>query len=188
MPRLSAIVGLLALGACASSGDGGAPDAGLGPDARILYDGRPGPPDAPPADAPPPDAVVCTGGDLNMVDPASGHCYMAFLTATQWGTARSLCLGLPDGAHLVAIGSLAENTFVRTLVGTRRVWIGANDLVSEMQWVWVTMEPFTAFTYWNGGEPNDDGTEDCAVLLGDVGGRWNDGECGNSLGYVCEQP
>ncbi len=39
---------------------------------------------------------------------------------------------------------------------------------------------------WSTDEPNNSSnTEDCALVF-DSTGLWNDGPCGNSMGYVCE--
>lgn len=54
-----------------------------------------------------------------------------------------------------------------------------------------------AYLNWRSGEPNNDGCnscvigdcsdgEDCGVFSAD--GSWNDAECGNQLGFICETP
>jgi hypothetical protein len=53
-----------------------------------------------------------------------------------------------------------------------------------------------AYQNWRGGEPNNDGCdrcllgcqdgEDCGVFNAD--GTWNDAECDNQLGFICETP
>src|SRR5262249_6451059 len=50
------------------------------------------PVDAQPIDARPLDAPIpCIGGDLQTVDPTSGHCYLLFLTPSNWINARTSC-------------------------------------------------------------------------------------------------
>jgi hypothetical protein len=98
----------------------------------------------------------------------------------------------------VQIDSLAENTFIRTtangLFGNATLHIGGTDQAAEGVWIWDGGDQFwqggaggvtvgNQFANWQGGEPNDDGTEDCAELQGN--GTWNDGGCGDGQRFVC---
>jgi hypothetical protein len=184
------------LTACASAGgeadDDLGDDDGATADAAGFIDARPSADGAPPADAappppPPPDAAPpCTGGNAAMLDPSTGHCLVRVDQVVTWTQARTACQSL--GGHLVSINAAAENDAVAALVGGAVVWIGANDRDDEDSWAWAdTGEPF-AFMQWKNGEPNDDGTEDCATLDGGAAGRWGDTECGGDRPYVCEKP
>jgi hypothetical protein len=169
-------------------------DAGAGTgDAATVADADPVAPDAPvipdatpPTDGPPPDAAPCVEGVSNAVDPATGHCYMAFAPGggVDWIAAVDACAALSPPGHLVTISSAEENAIILPLIGGEP-WLGANDATTEGVWVWVTGEPF-AFQSWASGEPNDgDGGEDCMARR--AGGNWDDKDCGGGRDYICER-
>ncbi len=112
--------------------------------------------------------------------------------------------------HLATIGGSYENGFVRNVGGQADKWIGHTDatVASTLDgfnpttlgaaefgntggqpyppggnrgagWVWVTGEP-VVYRNWNGGEPNDSGSEDAAHIRSD--GLWNDNKAGASIG------
>ena len=150
-------------------------DAGY-PDA-VLVDGAAGPdarPDSVTSDAaPPPDAAPCVGGTDPLVGPA-GECYLFFTDGSNWTNAGASCAALVPPAHLVSIGSAAENTLLQAQLGSAEWWIGFSDGGSEGTFSWSSGEA-TAFTNWRSGEPNNgNGDEDCAVIQGNQGGRWDD--------------
>jgi hypothetical protein len=167
-----------------------------GPDAMVSEPDAV-PPDADPADAivvePPPDApppvdaapLPCEGGDYAGVDTTTGHCYVLFLYSANWWTAQAACASLDPAFHLMTINDWREEDIAWYLAGTGKIWIGLGDGEIEGVWRWVTGE--SGVWYWQGGEPNDDGTEDCAELDGDEGGRWNDENCGDGRWFVCER-
>jgi hypothetical protein len=87
----------------------------------------------------------------------------------------------------VALGSAEENDFVFYAMSpdTSPRWIGAQDFESEGNWKWVTGEPFSTFTRWDAGEPNNDGGENCAEFFY-WPNAWNDNQCGNPRPFFCE--
>jgi hypothetical protein len=155
-------------------------------------------PDARPADAPASDgpaALPCLGGDARSVDPATGACYVLFTAPMTRDAARTACQGLGGGARLASIESAAESALVTMLIGAGEAWLGASDEVLEGRFVW---EDGTALqlTRWNTGEPNSGALmfeEDCVVVLGALGGVWDDRPCApppvNTGAYaaVCER-
>jgi hypothetical protein len=161
-----------------------------------------------------------------------GHLYLlclhnSVLLQRDYAGASSFCtgagtsLGLGVELELAHIESAAENDFVKEwirAIATRAgmVWLGANDIAREGQWVWGQGEEATQFFAANtwgsgrsgggsgeGGEPvngqfNDfaegqpnsanNTDEDCAALDSDFEWQWNDLLCTQSrLGHVCEQ-
>jgi len=162
---------------------GGGPDAAAG-DAH-------GPP-APDADVTAPDARACVGGDARVTDTQTGTCYLYFNQLVSWNDAAIACTAL--GGHLAVPTSLAENNLVlplpTDLLNSPDIWLGGSDLVSEMNWTWVSGEPFV-FDNWRTGEPNDGASdtsaEDCMVLEADtLEGTWDDRPCGRLYPYLCE--
>jgi len=87
--------------------------------------------------------------------------------------------------HLTTIRSAEENAWITTNVRSKAggdMWIGANDITTEDNWVWVeTGEQFWQgaaaghavgglYVNWNGGEPNNSG--DGGQMY--EGGTWDD--------------
>jgi hypothetical protein len=115
---------------------------------------------------------------------------MLFRNEISWQAARDDCLAI--GAHLVVIETPAEQVVVGVLAGDFAParpdsWIGAHDLNVEGTFEWVNGSPFV-FDNWRAGEPNNQGTEDCALIEGDNPAReWDDRRCSNGLPYICER-
>ena len=110
-------------------------------------------------------------------------CYAATSTSFTWQAALAEAQGITGGS-LVAIGSLAENSFVRTtFANLGSVWIGLNDFATEGSFVWSNGEAVT-FTNWAAGEPNQFGDEDAVEMYNT--GVWNDLSAGNSRYGIIE--
>ena len=69
------------------------------------------------------------------------------------------------------------------------LYIGATDRREEGSWVWED-GALLEFDNWALNEPNDNGIEDCAVMVvastARALGVWDDRNCGNAYGFVCE--
>jgi hypothetical protein len=152
-------------------------------------------PDARAVDAPLPmvDANTCVGGDNRAVDPATGACYMFFSAPMTRNAARTACQGL--GAHLASIQSSSENALIASLIGAAVAFTGGTDEVVESTFRWDDGTP-VQLTNWNTGEPNNGlgmFEEDCIVVLGSVGGKWDDRPCApppdgtGAYTFVCER-
>ena len=181
--RILTIIVALATG-CATGYGGDEP----GPDAarEKSDDQAPGPDSGPRPDAEP-ITHACVEGTANTTDPITGHCLMFFgATSLPWEGAEQACANLPGQTSLAVVQSESENEILRSLVGGSDVWIGANDKASEMNWVWVGGGEWV-YENWRSGEPNNSGNEDCAVLQGNQGGRWDDRPCAQSFPYLCER-
>ena len=156
-------------------------------------------PDAAPAgdaiDAPSIDAPSCAGGDARVTDSMTGACYLYFATPMTRAAARTVCQGLGPTTLLASIQSEAESTLIAGLIGMNEAFIGGTDEVLEGTFVW---DDGTAvvLTNWNTGEPNNAlgmFEEDCVVMIGALGGKWDDRPCApppvdtGAYGFVCER-
>jgi hypothetical protein len=112
-------------------------------------------------------AIIATA-----VNPANGHTYH-LLTGNSWTASEAEAIAL--GGHLATINDAAENLWVFStfspMVPSRELWIGLNDAAIEGSFVWASGQAVT-YTNWGGGEPNNNGNEDYAVMYGT--GQWND--------------
>jgi C-type mannose receptor len=86
----------------------------------------------------------------------------------------------------VTIASATENRLIFDLVGGGKYWIGLNDRVSEVSFVWASGET-ARYRNWYPGEPNDNGNQDCAQFYG-RDGTWDDDFCDESKRGICEAP
>ncbi|MFN6377817.1 MAG: HYR domain-containing protein, partial [Flavobacteriales bacterium] len=104
---------------------------------------------------------------FNYIGQFGQNYYYRSTTAANWGTANTAAQAV--GAHLVTVGSAAENAF---LAGQGLCWMGLTDFASEGNWTWVTGEP-VIFTSWAPGEPNNGGGQNFG-LLNWSGVNWDD--------------
>ena len=110
------------------------------------------------------------------------YCYLRVTTKRTWYAARSYCQR--QKASLVSIRNKAENSFVRRLHrGTS--WIGYNDIRREKQFVW-TDGSKGGCKFWNNGEPNNAGNEDCTEI-GVNNDKWNDAKCSQNKPFTCKK-
>jgi hypothetical protein len=116
--------------------------------------------------------------------PYNGHFYDVLPVQT-WSSAEAAAV--LAGGHLVSINDAAEETFLRTTFGaTTQFWIGFTDQASEGNFVWTSGDPVN-YTNWNGGEPNNSGDEDYAVLnWNTANGAWNDWGGNNQIAAILE--
>ncbi|XP_028635561.1 CD209 antigen-like protein D isoform X1 [Grammomys surdaster] len=115
----------------------------------------------------------------------SGSCYFFSKSQRNWHNSITACQKL--GAQLVIIETDEEQTFLQqTSKAKGPTWMGLSDLHNEATWHWVDGSPLLpSFTqYWNNGEPNNVGDEDCAEFSGD---GWNDLKCDALRFWICKK-
>lgn len=145
-------------------------------------------------------AESCPAGCSPLHRPPPDHkkAYLFCSSSVGWNTARAACAGAQY--KLAQIEDAAENAFIRTnaksLFGAVDLHIGGTDTTSEGTWVWDGSDPFwmggaggatimNRYANWSAGEPNDDGTEDCAEMKPTC--QWNDAGCGDGQRFVCRR-
>ncbi|XP_018535589.1 CD209 antigen-like protein E [Lates calcarifer] len=101
--------------------------------------------------------------------------------AKTWEESRKDCL--QRRADLVIITTKDELVFVSKFYS--RTWIGLSDMQQENKWRWVDGSDLEGRGFWQSGEPNNVGNEDC-VELSNPNGEWNDMPCENEIPWMCE--
>jgi hypothetical protein len=166
MRRSRWLVLILLAGACgAEVGGAGIDGATTGP--RL---------DAAPVGDAPIDAKPCTGGDARMSAP-DGSCLVMIFTPQTFANASAACTAI--GAHLAILRDAQADAAAEALAGARDTFIGLTDQLVEGTFRWGDGSAL-AFTNWGIGEPNDGGgqyPEDCAIIAGVRGGKWDDRPC-----------
>ncbi len=82
------------------------------------------------------------------------------------------------GANLISVQSATENACIANALVANGfggvIWIGFSDAVNEGSFIWYD-QSVISYTNWAGGEPNQDGNEDCTQIY--PNGQWNDLDC-----------
>ena len=66
------------------------------------------------------------------------------------------------------------------------LWIGVNDLIKEGKWTWISDHSTLGYSNWKRGEPNS-GNEHCGEIYKGHSFTWNNAECYQLHGYICEK-
>ncbi|XP_076779881.1 CD209 antigen-like protein A [Arvicanthis niloticus] len=117
--------------------------------------------------------------------PFQGSCYFFSLAQKSWNDSATACHNM--GAQLVVIKSDEEQNFLQQASKKRGyTWMGLIDINKESSWHWIDGTPLTLsfMKYWNKGEPNNLGEEDCAEFRDD---GWNDTKCYNKKFWICKK-
>ncbi|XP_050932194.1 CD209 antigen-like protein E isoform X2 [Lates calcarifer] len=101
--------------------------------------------------------------------------------AKTWEESRKDCL--QRRADLVIITTKDELDFVSKIY--TRTWIGLSDMQQENKWKWVDGSDLIGGGFWQSGEPNNSGDEDC-VEISRSNGEWNDALCSIEIPWICE--
>eukprot|EP00057_Strongylocentrotus_purpuratus_P027654 XP_011682128.1 PREDICTED: macrophage mannose receptor 1 isoform X1 [Strongylocentrotus purpuratus] len=123
--------------------------------------------------------------------PYHDGCYKVYAAQTDrksWPEALFQCSQL--NGTLASIHTRQELELIRTLMidGSVDIWTGLRRETAG-GFVWEDETPVD-YTNWNNGEPTyatQPGYEDCVEMYLSTG-KWNDVDCLNNQGYVCEQP
>ncbi|MEZ4444670.1 MAG: C-type lectin domain-containing protein [Polyangiaceae bacterium] len=140
-----------------------------------------------------------TGGSGPCLDAADVHvgmsCYRIMTNDADYLTAEADCQAITNGAHLAALSTVVEFDQVVTAisgVAPASMWIGADDMAIESNFVWRNGEAwtFTPMVYpWAATEPNNESNnENCVELVVLLTPHINDNTCSNLLQHLCEYP
>ncbi|XP_073438361.1 macrophage mannose receptor 1-like [Dendrobates tinctorius] len=130
------------------------------------------------------DAVSCPSSWT----PYNGHCYYLYSDAKIWKDAVSSCR--KEESDLVSVHNIEEASAITSQFqfgNAEYVWLGLNDLKTQLFFEWSDGSPVT-FTTWQSGEPShlNDEKEDC-VVLSTKDGKWADKVCDHKNPYICKR-
>ncbi|XP_008628096.1 PREDICTED: macrophage mannose receptor 1 isoform X1 [Corvus brachyrhynchos] len=140
------------------------------------------------------DPLILPSGDVEPVKcpeewlSYGGHCFMVHRDPKVWREALISCN--ESKGNLASIHNPEEHGFILSQLGYKAVdelWIGLNDLKTQMYFEWSDGTPVT-YTKWLPGEPTHEvtGQEDCVIMAG-KDGYWADSACDRKLGYICRR-
>uniref|UniRef100_UPI0037E88491 lactose-binding lectin l-2-like n=1 Tax=Semicossyphus pulcher TaxID=241346 RepID=UPI0037E88491 len=118
----------------------------------------------------------------------NGRCYKYVSTRLKWADAELQCVS--QGANLVSIHSLEEQSFVKDLIknfdpAEGRTWLGLSDLHKEGRWMWSDGSA-VEFSFWRAKQPDNYlRKEHCGHSNYITPGRWNDDPCSRTYSSVC---
>uniref|UniRef100_A0A8C9Z8H5 C-type lectin domain-containing protein n=1 Tax=Sander lucioperca TaxID=283035 RepID=A0A8C9Z8H5_SANLU len=99
-----------------------------------------------------------------------------------WPAAQSYCR--EQYTDLASVRNSTENQKVKELIPTgESVWIG----LFRDSWKWSDGST-SLFRYWNTGEPNKNGNENCVATAFSQSGRWEDWNCDVKRAFICFGP
>ncbi|XP_008281248.1 CD209 antigen-like protein E [Stegastes partitus] len=153
--------------------------------------------------------LVALRSQLPMINDGCKHCpagwilmnsvcyYFSFSDSAglkSWEKSREFCQMY--GGDLVVIDSKdKQNSTVNYMINHHDssqqnlgYWMGLRDFHEEGTWKWLDGTVLVE-GYWNDGEPNDSGNEDCATVLAaeNFFKAWNDLSCRKQQRWICEK-
>ena len=120
------------------------------------------------------------------------HCYYFETVAVKWTTAERRCREI--GGYLVKIDDSSEQSWVfKEAMKTKKnkhVWLGITDVVNG-DWRWIYDQTTPNYKFWYPGQPlstshSASKNYNCAMMLYNHGGKWNDYPCSYTFPYICE--
>ncbi|XP_073532994.1 macrophage mannose receptor 1-like [Phyllobates terribilis] len=130
------------------------------------------------------DAISCPSSWT----PYNGHCYYLFSDTKIWKDAMSSCK--KEESDLLSVHNIEEGSAITSQFQFGKaeyIWLGLNDLKTQLFFEWSDGSPVT-FTTWQKGEPShlNSEQEDC-VALATKDGKWADKTCNYRYPYICKR-
>ncbi|KAM5158317.1 macrophage mannose receptor 1-like [Mantella aurantiaca] len=118
----------------------------------------------------------------------AGFCYYMYKEAKNWQDAMLSCR--KEEGDLASLHNVEEASFANSnfeFEDAENVWLGLNDLKTQMFFEWSDGTPVT-YTVWQRGEPSHiyDRNEDCVALNTKIG-HWSDQACEKKFPYMCKR-
>ncbi|XP_040290431.1 macrophage mannose receptor 1-like [Bufo bufo] len=120
--------------------------------------------------------------------PYNGYCYTLLKEAKMWKDAMLSCR--KEEGDLASLHNIEESSFIISEFAfgdVEYVWLGMNDLKTQLFFEWSDGSPVT-YTTWQRGEPSHltNKQEDC-VALSVKEGKWADKMCEKKFPYLCKR-
>ena len=119
------------------------------------------------------------------------YIYRITPNSQSWQESQEYCQSWGGTLAVYGVKTLENRKrLIENLPTSGEFWIGASDIASEGNWIWVNGEPASSSELiWRSGQPNNDG--DCVRVTGnpannDVALAW-DGSCTTSQTGLCEK-
>ncbi|XP_056375176.1 macrophage mannose receptor 1-like [Hyla sarda] len=130
------------------------------------------------------DAITCPASWI----PYNGYCYTLLKETMMWKDAVLACR--KEEGDLASLHNIEESSFITSQFefgDTEFVWLGLNDLKTQLFFEWSDGSPVT-YTTWQRGEPSHltNKQEDC-VALSTKDGHWADKMCEKKFPYLCKR-
>ncbi|XP_075128115.1 macrophage mannose receptor 1-like [Leptodactylus fuscus] len=130
------------------------------------------------------DPIFCPSSWI----PYNGHCYYLDRDARTWEEAMLSCRR--EEGDLASLHNIEEASAIAsqlTFGDAEYVWLGLNDLKTQLYFEWSDGSPVT-YTTWQRGEPSHLSArqEDC-VALSTKDGQWSDQICEKKFPYICKR-
>ncbi|XP_075172279.1 macrophage mannose receptor 1-like [Anomaloglossus baeobatrachus] len=130
------------------------------------------------------DAISCPSSWT----PYNGHCYYFVSDTKIWKDAMLSCRR--EESDLASVHNLEEASAIASQFefgDAEYVWLGLNDLKTQLFFEWSDGSPVT-FTTWQRGEPsNFNGEQEDCVALSTKDGKWTDKMCIYRYPYICKR-
>nr|XP_039261481.1 CD209 antigen-like protein A [Styela clava] len=120
-----------------------------------------------------------------------GYQYLVIEALTDWETAAKLCRGESATLPRQAFKNEEMFNFFRSYLKNQKewaFWLPLSDRGVEGTWMWEDGGKLSHSDqkYWQEGQPDNWGEQDCAYMNRDTE-KWDDGECHGKMSVVCER-